>query len=130
MTAVAELVGDRPDVVVVHDAVVAPSGVWVVRISDLVGRVQVRGRGLTVGGRDQSGVLAALASAVGAASDAVAGEAAVTGAICLTRGNLPLLRTAKVGGYPVLSPRGLHKRLGAEAMLDAERRLAIAERLR
>lgn len=127
MTSVDELLGDRPDVLVLRHAAIAPSGLWVVEVSDAIGRVRVTGPQLSIGGRDEGDLLAALGRRVRAVAAAVEDAAPVCGAICLTRANLPLLRTAKVDGFPVLSPRGLVKRVTADGPLDAAQRHVLAD---
>jgi hypothetical protein len=134
-TGLTDLVGARPDVLVVSHAAVAPSGVWVVEASDASGRVTVGRpiggeRRLTVGGDDASELLAALAWRVRSIGEVLDDDVPVHGAVCFSRANLPLLRTAKLDGFPLLSPKGLAKRLAASAALDAPRRQAVADRLR
>ena len=107
---------------------VAPSRVWVIDSKRYKGSVAVQNRPfgkpkLTIGGRDRSKLVDGLARQVAAVEDAVADLApgtAVRGALCIVDADLPLLRTLSFGGYPLIYPKRLAKRINEEGGLPAD----------
>lgn len=140
----------RDEVVLLHDRArprsranidhlaVAPTGIWVIDTKRYRGK-KVRVRRplfgepkLTIGGRDQSKLVAGLASQVELVSKAaarVAPEVAVHGAFCFVDADLPLLGTPTIAGFPVLGRRGLTRRLNADGPVSRERIEQIADEL-
>ena len=143
--AVAQGLAKRcpPPVVFLHDRripgsranidliAVTPSGVWVVDAKNHKGKVAVRtplfGRTtLRIKSSDRSNLVDGLAKQVAVVEDVVAGTAPVHGALCFVRAELPLLRTLKFRGYPLLYCKKLAKKLNAGGPLSAERVREIA----
>lgn len=134
----------RSEVAVLHDRrvpgtranidhiAVAPSGVWVIDTKRYKGRLEVAkpmfgAAKLKVGGRDQTRLVASLSKQVQLVEPVVYSAvpaAAVRGALCFVQGDLPLLGTLTIDGYPLLHRRSLPKRLNADGPLTIE---AIAE---
>jgi Nuclease-related domain len=129
----------RPEVVALHDRrlpgtranidhlVVAPSGVWAVDAKRYRGKIRVAkplfgAAKLTVGGRDRTKLVEGLAKQVAAVEAAVAELAPGTpvhGAFCFVDGELPLVGTPEIKGFPLLHRRLLAKRLNADGPLDS-----------
>lgn len=130
----------REDVVVLHDRAIpasranidhiaiAPSGVWVIDTKRYGGKIRVAkplfgSAKLVIAGRDRTKLVAGLAKQVELVTQAAAGVAGgvpVRGALCFVEGELPLLRTLSVNGYPLLHRRSLPKKLNADGPLTAE----------
>ena len=113
---------------------VTPKGVWVIDAKNHKGKVEIRaplfGRStLRIKGSDKSNLVDGLAKQVGLVEAAVAGAAPVKGALCFVRADLPLLRTLKFRGYPLLYRKRLAKKLNARGRLSDERIREIAARL-
>lgn len=126
---------------------IAPSGVHVIDAKRYKGEVRVRrpflfGEArLLVGGRDQTKLVGRLGRQVKAVRSAVDSVGLLTvpvhGCFCFVdpqghaggSGDLPLLRTLRIGGYSLLSPRKLARRLKRQGELGPERRLLAAEAL-
>jgi hypothetical protein len=101
---------------------IAPGGVWVIDSKRYTGKIEV-GRPLfgiaklTIAGRDQTKLVAGLAkqvAAVQAVAHAVRADVDVRGAFCFVDGELPLLSTLSIDGFPLLHRRSLPKRLNAK----------------
>ncbi len=117
----------RPEVAVLHDRripgsranidhiAITPTGVWVIDTKRYKGRIEVAkplfgAAKLRIGGRDRTKLVAALATQVAIVEPAVAsvglGAAVpVRGAFCLVHGDLPLLGTVTIAGFPLLQRR-------------------------
>ena len=126
---------------------ITPSGVHVIDAKRYKGEVRVRrpflfGEArLVVGGRDQTTLVGKLARQVKAVRSAVGSaglqQAPVHGCFCFVdpqghaggSGGLPLLRTQRIEGYPLLSPRKLARRLKRQGELGPEQRLLVAKAL-
>jgi nuclease-like protein len=129
----------RPDVVVLHDRAIAgsranidhiavgPAGVWVIDTKRYKGKIDVAkplfgSAKLKVGGRDRSKLVAGLAKQielVAPVAAAVLPDVPVRGAFCFVQGDLPLLRTLSINGFPLLHRRSLLKRLNAGGPLGS-----------
>lgn len=130
----------RPGVVVLHDRsipgskanidhlAVTPTGVWVIDTKRYKGKIAVEkplfgSPKLTVNARDQTKLVAGLARQVALVAPVVAHvapEASVRGAFCFVQGDLPLLGTLSIAGFPLLSRRSLPKKLNTDGPLDIE----------
>ena len=106
----------------VRRLIVGPSGVFLVELSDDVGRVRVRGDAIIVGGRSLAlgarlhGQLRAVSAAL--APQLAAAGARVTPLICMRRAELPVFRR-RVAGIPLLREAGLVQRiLEAPSVMD------------
>jgi hypothetical protein len=139
---VAEALANRgaPSVAVLHDRrmpgsranidhlVVAPSGIWVVDTKRYKGKIKIAkpligAPKLEIGGRDRTKLVDGLAKQVEAVETAVAQVApgtTVHGAFCFVEGDLPLLGTPEIRGFPLLNRRGLAKRLDAAGPLATD----------
>ena len=60
---------------------------------------------------------------------AVMPEAKVRGAFCFVQGDLPMLGTLAIGGFPMLHRRSLLKKLNADGPLTADGNVALTEAL-
>jgi hypothetical protein len=130
----------RPEVAVLHDRrtpgtranidhiAIAPSGAWVVDTKRYKGKIRVSRplfgpAKLTIAGRDQTKLVAALIRQVELVAPAVAGvlpDVSVRGAFCFVEGELPLLGTPSISEILLLHRRSLAKRLNAEGPLTVE----------
>jgi hypothetical protein len=95
------------------------------------GKVEIRtplfGRStLRIKGSDKSNLVDGLAKQVAVVEEVVADRAPVHGALCFVRAELPLFRTLKFRGYPLLYRKKLAKKLNADGPLSAERVREIA----
>lgn len=148
---VAEWLSKRlaEDVVLLHDRrirgsranidhiAIAPSGVWVIDTKRYKGKVAVVkplfGRAkLTIAGRDKSRLVDGLAKQVDlveAAVDEVAPGVPVHGAICFVEAELPWFGTVVYGGFPMLHPKGLAKRLNKPGPVDQDQLAGLAREL-
>jgi Nuclease-related domain len=138
-----------PEVVALHDRrlpgtranidhlVVAPSGVWVVDAKRYRGKIRVvkplfGAAKLTIAGRDRTKLVEGLAKQV-AAVEAMVAELTpgtrVHGAFCFVEGELPLVGTPEIKGFPLLHRRLLAKRLNADGPLDTAAVSTIAAAL-
>jgi hypothetical protein len=84
---------------------------------------------LIINGLDRTKLIDGLAKQV-VLVEAMAAElapgVAVRGALCFVDADLPLLRTLTLGGYPLLYPKALAKRISAEGPLTAADVHAVA----
>ena len=113
---------------------IAPTGVWVIDAKNHKGKVEVRtplfGKAkLCINGSDRSTLVDGLAKQVAAVKDVVADGVPVHGTLCFVRADLPLLRTLKFRGHPLLYRKRLAKKLNARGPLHPERIRQIAARL-
>jgi hypothetical protein len=105
---------------------VAPSGIYVIDYKRYKGKIEVArplfgGAKLKIGGRDRTKLIDGLEKQVAkvtAALGATADDVSVYGCLCvvapralLADSGLPVLRTLKINGYPLYSPKRLAKRL-------------------
>jgi hypothetical protein len=126
----------RPEVALLHDRrlpgsranidhlAVTPSGVWVIDAKRYSGRIRVveplsGAPRLDIGGRDRSSLVEGLHRQVEVVKTVLApgGPVPVHGVLCFVQGELPLLRTPVIGGFPLLGRRALAKRLNADGPL-------------
>ncbi len=134
--ALAKYVHD--DVVVLHDRriqhsranidhiAIAPSGVWVIDAKRYKGKVAVRrplfgSATLTIAGRDKTGLIQALADQVALVDSALVGIISgvpVHGALCFIDSELPLLGTLTLGGFAIVHPKPLAKRINSAGPLS------------
>jgi hypothetical protein len=148
---VAEALAKRcgADVVVLHDRrrpptranidhlAVAPTGVWVIDAKRYAGKIRVAkpllgAAKLEIAGRDRTKLVDALATQVEAVAAVVAELSpgtSVHGAFCFVEGELPLLGTPAIRGFPLLHRRLLAKRLNASGPLAGETVHALAAAL-
>jgi Nuclease-related domain len=139
----------RPEVVVLHDRrvlgsganidhiAVAPSGVWVIDAKRYTGKITVEQplfglAKLKIAGRDRTKLVAGLAKQVTLVEPVVRArvpDAPVHGAFCFVRGDLPLLQTARINGFPLLHRRSLPKQLNANGPLTVDGIGLLAESL-
>jgi hypothetical protein len=126
-----EIVGT--DAAIGHIAV-APSGVWVIDTKRCTGRVEIKRplfgpSKLTIDGRDQTQLINGLSTEV-ETMRAVAGKlhpaVDVHGALCFIDADLPLFSTLEFGGFPLLHPRRLAKRINADGALGPREIAAVA----
>ncbi len=102
---------------------IAASGVWVIDAKRYKGKIAITGRPLgpsrlMIAGRDRSPLAEGLARQVGVVERVAAEVAPLTsvhGALCFVEAQLPLLRTLRFAGYPLLHPRPLAKHIGRPA---------------
>jgi hypothetical protein len=118
---------------------VTPTGVWVIDAKKYKGKVEIRrplfgDARLIVNRRDRSKLADGLAKQVAAVKAVVDPSIPVRGAFCLVDAELPILRTLRFRGYPLVGRRKLAKMLNAPGALpDSEVRALAAllgERLR
>jgi hypothetical protein len=148
---VAEALAKRcgPHVRVLHDRAmprsranidhlaVAPTGVWVVDTKRYAGKIRVvkpllGTARLEIAGRDRTKLVDGLAKQVEAVAQLVAELAPGTpvhGAFCFVEGDLPLLGTPEIRGFPLLHRKLLAKRLNADGPLAPEAVAAVADAL-
>jgi hypothetical protein len=139
----------RYEVVVLHDRAIsgsranidhiaiAPSGVWVIDTKRYTGKIEVAkplfgAARLTVGGRDQTKLVARLAKQVDIvtrAVETVVPDVPVRGAFCFVQGDLPLVRTLTINGFALLHRHSLPKRLNADGPLELDGIATVAEEL-
>jgi hypothetical protein len=139
----------RPEVVLLHDRAtpgsranidhlaVAPSGVWVIDTKRYKGRIEVAKplfgpARLKIGGRDRTRLvdsLERLVTLVDASVRGVAPAVQVHGAFCFVEGELPLLGTPVIRGFPLVHRRSLAKRLNADGPLTVDELLPLAAAL-
>jgi hypothetical protein len=115
---------------------IAASGVYVIDTKRYHGKIEVVKRlfaapKLTIGGRDRTKLIDALARQVAfveAALGDVAPDIAVRGCLCfvaprglLADAGLPVLKTLQINGYPLYYPRRLAKRLNRPGPLTPDR---------
>jgi hypothetical protein len=113
---------------------IAPTGVWVIDTKRYTGKIDVvkplfGTAKLMIGGRDRTKLIDGLSRQAGTVREAVqeiAPGVAVRGCLCfvapeglLADSGLPVLRTLSIGGYPLLYPRRLAKRLNEQGDLSA-----------
>ena len=116
---------------------VAPSGVWVIDAKRYKGKVAISkplfGEAkLTIGGRNQTKLIAGLArqvAVVEALMPGIAPGVSVRGALCFVDADLPLLWKLSFNGYPLLYPKALAKRLNAQGPVPPDQVRAIAAQL-
>lgn len=122
----------RPEVVVLHDRAVpgsrakidhiaiSPSGVWVIDTKRYKGKIEVAkplfgSAKLKLAGRDQTKLVTGLAkqvefvTAVATATGFGDSSVPVRSAFCFVQGELPLLGTLSINGFPLLHRRSLPK---------------------
>jgi nuclease-like protein len=137
--SLARLTADRPAVTLynrrmpsgrgdVEHIVIAAAGVFVIDTKDVRGKVRLvrplsRAPRLLIDGWDRTKMLDGLDRQVAAVRGALAATGhhavKVQGAICLTKADLPLLRTRVLRGHLLLHGKPLAKRLNADGPLDA-----------
>jgi hypothetical protein len=115
----------------VRRLVIGPTGVHLVEVVDVAGRVRVRGDAIVVGGRSLAlgprlqGQLRAVSSAL--APQLTASGARVTPLICMRRAELPVLRRS-VAGIPLLREGIAVRRIvSAPTVMDAATVALIAD---
>jgi hypothetical protein len=116
---------------------VAPTGVWVIDTKRYKGKIEVAKplfgvATLKIAGRDQSRLVAGLAKQVDrvqAVVNQLVPDAPVQGAFCFVDGDLPLLGTLRINGFPLLQRRSLVKRLNAGGPLTIDAIAALTEAL-
>jgi hypothetical protein len=115
---------------------VAPSGVWVIDAKRYKGRIRVVNppfgpSRLEIGGRDRSSLVAGLTGQVELVKSVVAPvcQAPVHGALCFVDGELPLVRTPVMAGFPLLHRRSLAKRVNADGPLGVDEIEAVTTAL-
>jgi hypothetical protein len=138
-----------PDVVVLNDRrmpgsranidhlAVAPSGVYVIDAKRYKRKIEVRKERsgeekLFIGARNKTKLIAGLSKQVEAVQAGLAlieKPVPVTACLCFIDGDMPLLRSVSVKGYPLLHPRRLAKRLNRPGDLGNEDVLVITEAL-
>jgi Nuclease-related domain len=145
----ASLARRCPGVIVLHDRrmpgsranidhlAIAPSGVHVIDAKRYKGKIEVRkpffgDAKLVIGGRDKTKLLAGLGKqveAVRGTMETIAPTVSVQACLCFVGGaEMPSLRRLSVGGYPLVYPRRLAKRLNRPGELGPElMRLVAAE---
>ncbi|MCK9250854.1 MAG: NERD domain-containing protein [Solirubrobacteraceae bacterium] len=106
---------------------IAPTGVWVVDAKRYRGKVEVArpwiGEArLTIGGRDRSKLVDGLRRQTDRVAELldVAGVP-VHGALFFYDAQLPVVGSLTFGGFPILRPRPLARRLSRDGPLDADR---------
>jgi hypothetical protein len=139
----------RPEVVVLHDRAIpgsranidhiaiTPSGVWVIDTKRYNGKIEVAkplfgSAKLKLAGRDQTKLVAGLAKQVELVKPVVHAlqpDVPVRGAFCFVQGDLPLLGTLSITGFPLLHRRSLPKKLNANGRLTLDGIVALAENL-
>ena len=113
---------------------VAPSGIWVIDTKRYKGKVAMvkplfGDAKLTIAGRNKSGLVTGLRKQVGLVEAAVDPTIPVHGAICFVDAQLPLLGTITFGGFPMLNPRALARRIGRQGPLASSELPRIADEL-
>jgi hypothetical protein len=129
---------------------IGPSGVWVIDTKRYKGKIEVAkplfgSAKLKVADRDQTKLVAGLAKQVELVKPIVAtvmldtagvaterGRSAdipVRGAFCFVEGDLPLLGTLSIAGFPLLHRRSLPKKLNADGPLTVESVAMLTEAL-
>jgi hypothetical protein len=143
-----------PDVLALHDRriprspanidhiAIAASGVYVIDTKRYRGKIEVArpllGQAkLKIAGRDQTKLISGLERQVAVVRDVLAGVAhdvPVHGCLCfvapegfMADSGLPLLRTLRIRGYPLYSPRRLARRLNSQGEVTAQRADAICD---
>jgi hypothetical protein len=107
---------------IVRRLVIGPSGVFLVEMVDVAGRVRVRGDAVVVGGRSLAlgprlqGQLRAVSSAL--APQLTAAGVRVTPLICMRRAELPLFRRSVAGIPLVREARAVRRITEAPPLLD------------
>jgi hypothetical protein len=139
----------RPEVSILHDRAIpgtranidhiaiAPTGVWVIDTKRYKGKIEVAkplfgDATLKIAGRDQTKLVDGLAKQVDrvkAIVEQVLPGTAVHGAFCFVDGDLPLLGTQRINGFPLLGRRTLVKRLNAQGPLTRDAIAALAAEL-
>jgi hypothetical protein len=139
----------RPEVAVLHDRripgsranidhiAVGPGGVWVIDAKRYAGRIRVErplfGQPkLMVGRRDRTKLVDGLAKQVALVAplaESAVPDVSVRGALCFVEGELPLIGTPTIGGFPLLERRRLAKRLNADGPLALDAIAAVTEAL-
>jgi hypothetical protein len=116
---------------------VATSGIWVIDAKRYSGKVEIRkpflGQPkLLIAGRDRSKLAASLGRQVQRVNEAIttfAPNVPVYGAFAFIDSDLPLLTRLVYGGYPLLYPKQLAKRLSERGPVPLDRIPGIAEHL-
>lgn len=116
---------------------IAPSGVWVIDAKDYKGKARVerplRAKPrLMINGWNQTKLAYGLnrqVRVVRSVLDELDPNVPVHGALCFVSASLPLVRTLRVHGYPLLYRKRLAKRLNADGPVARERAELLAERL-
>lgn len=115
----------------VRRLVIGPTGVFLVEMVDITGRVRVRGDSVVVGGRSLAlgprlqGQARAVASAL--APQLAATGAHVTPLVCMRRAELPLFRRS-IAGIPLLREGSVVRRIvAAPGVMDAGTAAWIAD---
>jgi hypothetical protein len=116
---------------------IAPTGVWVVDTKRYKGKIKVAkpllgSARLEIAGRDRTKLVDGLAKQVEAVAGLVAEIApgtAVHGVFCFVEGELPLIGTPEIRGFPLLHRRALAKRLNASGPLAPDAITALADAL-
>ena len=107
---------------------IAPTGVWVIDTKDWKGKVEIRASWfgesrLLIRGRDCTKLIDGLETQIAAVRAALDGSGCddikVQGALCLTKADLPFLRTQALRGHVLLYRRALAKRLDADGPLSS-----------
>jgi hypothetical protein len=127
---------------------ITPSGVWVIDTKRYKGKIEVAkplfgAAKLKVAGRDQTKLVDGLAKQVKLVTPVVAalgpdgGDKAgpgagnagvpVRGALCFVQGDLPMLGTRSINGFPLLHRRSLPKKLNADGPLTVDGIAALTE---
>lgn len=152
----AHLAKTCPSVLVLHDRripgrrtnidhlAVAPSGVFVIDAKRYKGKIEVRkplvgDPGFFIAGRNKTKLVEGLARQQELVRSALAAEVSempVHACFCFlnptgqaTGSDLPLIRTLRISGFPLLYPRKLSKRLNAPGALSDVSRREVAELL-
>ena len=117
---------------------VAPRGVYVIDAKAIKGKVRVRpgrpgGSRLQVNGRTRNTLVLGLArqvDAVRAELDALGyGDVSLTGVLCFTEADFPLLRRMQIDGHLLRHPRALARELSAAGPLAAQAIDSLSHRL-
>ncbi len=139
----------RDDAIVLHDRAIpgsranidhiaiTPSGVWVIDTKRYKGKIEVHrplfGKTkLKIAGRDQTKLVMGLAKQVelvAQVASAVLPDVKVRGAFCFVQGDLPLIGSLSISGYPLLHRRSLPKKLNANGPLTTEDVVTLTEKL-
>jgi hypothetical protein len=123
---------------------VAPTGVYVIDAKRYRGKIEVRKpffgeEKLVIDGRDRTNLIEGVSTQVEAVRAGLAlieRRVPVSACLCFLNpegqpggSGIPLLRTLRVGGHPLLYPRRLAKRLNQHGELAYEEALVITEAL-
>lgn len=139
----------HPEVSVLHDRAipgsranidhiaVAATGVWVIDTKRYKGKIEIAkplfgAATLRIAGRDRTKLVTGLAKQVDhvqAVADRVLPDTPVHGAFCFVDGDLPLLGTLQINGFPLLRRRSLVKRLNARGLLTIDAIVELSEAL-